>query len=87
MNTFIEGGRVNPYNGVPGDWSGTPYQAIWERCGYSEHQAALFFGNLWKLRVIERPERWIGIRNDPTNHPTSPQKGITLMGKNYFLTR
>jgi hypothetical protein len=87
MNTSIEGGQVNPYNGIPGDWSDTPWHPIWVRCGYSEHQAALFFGNLWKLRIIERDEQWIGIRNDPVNRPTFPQKGITLMGKTYFLPR
>jgi hypothetical protein len=69
-----------------GDWSGTPYNAIWVRCGYSELQAALFFGNLWKLRIIERADQWMGIRNDPTIRPTFPQKGITLQGKTYFRT-
>jgi hypothetical protein len=24
MNTSIEGGKVNPFNGEPGDWTGTP---------------------------------------------------------------
>ena len=83
MNTSIEGGKVNPLNGRPGDWAGTPWESIYYRCGESEHQAALFFGLLWKLRIIERPEQWIGIRSDPT----FPQKGITLAGKTYFLAR
>ena len=86
MNTSIEGGQKNPNSGVPGDWSDTPYEAIWVRCGYSEIQAALFFGNLWKLRIIERQDQWMGIRNDPTNRPTFPQKGIILQGKTYFRT-
>jgi hypothetical protein len=44
----------------------------------------LFFGTLWKLRIIERPEQWIGIRNTE-DRPTFPNRGITLQGKTYFL--
>lgn len=84
MNTSIEGGKVNPLNGLPGDWTGTPWQAIWERHGQSADQAALFFGTLWKLRIIERPEQWIGVRNTE-DRPTFPNRGITLPGKTYFL--
>ena len=84
MNTSIEGGKVNPFSGLPGDWSGTPWHAIWERHGQSDEQAALFFGTLWKLRIIERPEQWIGIRNTE-DHPTFPNRGINLPGKTSFL--
>lgn len=71
MNTSIEGWKVNPFNGLRGDWTGTPWHAIWERHGHSDQQAALFFGNLWKLRIIERPEQWIGMRTTGDN-PTFP---------------
>ena len=84
MNTSIEGGKVNPFNGEPGDWTGTPWHPIWERHGQSDEQAAFFFGTLWKLRIIERPEQWIGIRN-ADDRPTFPNRGITLTGKTYFL--
>jgi hypothetical protein len=84
MNTSIEGGKANPFNGLRGDWSGTPWQPIWERHGQSDEQAALFFGTLWKLRIIQRPEQWIGIRNTD-DRPTFPNRGITLPGKTYFL--
>jgi hypothetical protein len=86
MNTSIEGGKANPFNGEPGDWSGTPWQPIWERHGQSAEQAALFFGALWKLRIIERPEQWIGIRNTEAD-PTFPNRGINLAGKTYFLAK
>jgi len=42
MNTSIEGGKVNPFNGLRGDWTGTPWEPIWERHGRSDQQAALF---------------------------------------------
>ena len=41
----------------------------------------MVFGNLRKKVIIERPEPWVGIRLDPT----FPQRGITLMGKTYFV--
>ncbi len=86
MNTSIEGGRVNPFNGVRGDWRGTAWQPIWERHGQSSEQAALFFGTLWKIRIIQRPEHWIGVRNT-TDRPAFPKKGVYLAGKTYFLAR
>lgn len=84
MNTSIVGGAVNSFTGDPGDWSGTPWQPIWERHGRSAEQAALFFGTLWKLRIIERPEQWVGVRTTDDNR-TFPNRGINLAGKTYFL--
>ena len=86
MNTSIEGGKDNPFTGDPGDWGGTPWHPIWEHHGQSDEQAALFFGTLWKLRIIERPELWIGVRNTE-DHPTFPNRGINLAGKTYFLAK
>jgi len=86
MNTSIEGGKANPFTGIPGDWSDTPWHPIWERHGQSNEQAALFFGTLWKLRIIERSELWIGVRISD-GRPTFPDRGINLAGKTYFLDR
>jgi hypothetical protein len=80
-NTSIEGGRANPSTGVRGDWSGTVFDLIFVACGFHEKLAGMFFGNVWKKVMIDRQERWIGIRSDPT----FPQRGITLEGKGYFL--
>jgi hypothetical protein len=82
-NTSIEGGRTNPKTGIRGDWSDGPFQAIFEACGLDEDRAGMFYGNVWKKIIIERPERWIGIRSDPT----FPNRGITLQGKTYFLDK
>ena len=80
-NTSIEGGRANPSTGVRGDWSGTVFDPIFVACGFHEKLAGMFFGNVWKKVIIDRQERWIGIRSDPT----FPQRGITLEGKSYYL--
>jgi hypothetical protein len=80
-NTSIEGGRTNPNTGIRGDWSGTVFHPIFEACGFNEELAGMFFGNVWKKVIIDRQERWVGIRSDPT----FPQRGITLQGKSYFL--
>ena len=82
--TSIEGGKVNPFTGEPGDWSGTAWHPIWEHHNQSDEQAALFFGTLFKLRIIERDELWIGVRTTDQN-PTFPNRGINLQGKTYFL--
>ena len=79
-NTSIEGSHANPH-GTQGDWGGTPYEAIYIACRRNSQLAALFFGNVWKQIIIDRPETWIGYRADPT----FPARGITLLGKTYFL--
>jgi hypothetical protein len=84
MNTSIEGGKANPTTGVKGDWSGTVFEPIYTTaCGYSEEQAGMLFGNVFKRIIIGRREPWVGIRFDPT----FPQRGITLQGKTYFRPR
>lgn len=79
-NTSIEGGKPSPKTGIRGDWSGTPFEAIYEACNLNEDAAGRFFGNVWKKVIIERQELWIGIRPDPT----FPTRSITLDGKSYF---
>jgi hypothetical protein len=80
-NTTIEGGRVNPHNGVRGDWSDTPLDPLYEACSENEQLSGQFFGVVFKWVVIDRPERWVGYRSDPT----FPTKDQTLQGKSYFL--
>jgi hypothetical protein len=54
------------------------FQPIYEiACGMDEDRAGMFYGNVWKKVIIDRPELWIGIRSDPT----FPQRGISLGGK------
>jgi len=80
-NASIEGGKPSPETGIAGDWSGTVFQPIYEACGMNIERAGMFFGNVWKKIIVERPERWIGLHSDPT----FPRRGITLQGKTYFL--
>ena len=80
-NTSIEGGRTNSDTGISGDWSGTVFQPIYDSCGCNEELAGMFYGSIWKKVIIDRQERWIGVRSDPTFQ----QRGITLPGKTYFL--
>jgi hypothetical protein len=83
-NTSIEGGKTNPGTGIRGDWTGTVFQPIYETaCGTEENRAGMFYGNVWRKVIIERPELWVGIRSAPT----FPQRGITLGGKSHFLDR
>jgi len=85
MNTSIEGGKVNPFNGLRGDWTGTPWHPIWERHGQSDQQAALFFGTLWKLRIIERRDRGLEF-GTLTNGQHSLIDTLVFPGRPTFLT-
>src|ERR1700735_4947164 len=83
-NTSIEGGKVDPVTGAHSEWTGTvfdPNDSI--ACNHNEQQAQMLYGTVWKKVIIARPERWIGIRADPT----FPQRGFSLQGKIYFLDR
>lgn len=82
-NTSIEGGKSSPTTGLRGDWTDTAFEQIFRACGSSEQQAGMFFGNVWKMVIIARPERWVGIRSDQTFR----RRGRTLQGKTYFLER
>lgn len=83
-DTSMEGAEVNPLTGVRGEWTGTVFDPIYSiACNCSEQQAGLLYGSVWKKVIIARPERWIGIRTDPT----FPQRGFSLQGKSYFPDR
>jgi hypothetical protein len=79
-NTSLEGGKTNRDSGIKGDWSGTPFQPLFDHFG-DDRLAGMFYGNVWKNVIIDRSELWIGIRSDPT----FPRRGIALQGKTYFL--
>ena len=81
-NTSIEGGKPNPATGEPGNWAGTAFEPLYHICGENHELAGMFFGSVWKKVIIARPERWVGIRYEPT----FPERRITLMGKSYFLS-
>jgi hypothetical protein len=84
-NASIEGGKASPETGIRGDWSGTPFEPIFDLFG-DETEAGKFFGKVWKKAIIERKdEEWIGYRSNAISRPTFPNRGITLQGKTYFL--
>ncbi len=60
-NTSIEGGKVNQFTGIAGDWTGTPLGHIYESCNRNVEEAGMMFGRLFKDIVINRPEEWGGI--------------------------
>lgn len=84
FNTSIEGSKASPVTGVRGDWTGTPFEPLYTACNEDEDLAAMIFGTLYKLRVIDHPREWFGVRNT-VDQPTFPSKDMTLAGKTYFL--
>ncbi|MBN1516300.1 hypothetical protein JXA32_07000 [Candidatus Sumerlaeota bacterium] len=86
MNQAIESGEAQGENGIfnssfiPGaNWTGTPYQPIYEACGQDFEQAQLFYGLLVWEAVMLHDDDWIFIRQQ--NTPEHP------LGLTYFLGR
>ncbi len=76
---------MNPVTSIRGGWSVTEFHAMCVRCGLYEDVADMFYGSIWKKVIIERHDRWTGIRNDPVTRPTFPNRGITQAGKTYLI--
>jgi hypothetical protein len=52
-------GEIVTSSWVPGsDWTGTVYQPIYEACGEDPEAAALFFGLILWVVMMERPEAY-----------------------------
>jgi len=62
INELIDASRseIATAGWLPGsDWTGTPFQPIYEKAARSDFQrAALFFGQLVWYTIMKRPERW-----------------------------
>lgn len=60
LNEMIDGDRIHTAGWMPGnDWTGTPFQAIYEKSARSSHEgSAKCFGLMvWEV-FMERPETW-----------------------------
>ena len=62
VNELIDasGSEIATAGWLPGsDWTGTPFQPIYEKAARNDFQrAALFFGQLVWYTIMRRPERW-----------------------------
>ena len=59
LNAMIEGAEIHTAGWMPGaDWTGTPYQAIYDACGRDVEESGKSFGLIvWKV-FEKRPETW-----------------------------
>lgn len=59
LNQMIDGERIHTAGWMPGsDWTGTPFQRIWEVCGRDQDEAAKCFGLIvWKV-FEKHPGKW-----------------------------
>jgi hypothetical protein len=79
LNALIDAGDVHVSSWMPGsDWSGTPYQPIYEKAaGGDVEEAAKIFGQIvWEV-FQERPERW-------ASQPAGEIRGKPVNGRTYF---
>ncbi|HYR07918.1 MAG TPA: hypothetical protein VEQ60_09125 [Longimicrobium sp.] len=77
LNNMIDGDRIHTSSWMPGaDWTGTPFQAIWEVNGRDVEEAAKAFGLIvWKV-FERRPERWASAHG--------MKDGKEIKGRTYF---
>lgn len=68
VNQLIDeaGGEIATAGWLPGgDWTGTPFQAIYAKAARGNFaRSAMFFGQLVWYAVMQRPERWASGRYD-----------------------
>jgi hypothetical protein len=60
LNDMIDGDDIHTAGWMPGsDWTGTPFQAIYEKAAWKSYSgAARCFGLMvWEV-FMERPEKW-----------------------------
>lgn len=61
LNNMIDGDRIHTAGWMPGsDWTGTPFQRIYEVCGNDVDEAAKCFGLIVWTVFEKRPESWAG---------------------------
>ncbi len=59
INGMIDGHEVRTAGWLPGsDWTGTPFEAIYEVCGRNQEEAGLSFGLIVWMVFEKRPETW-----------------------------
>lgn len=78
LNAKINGTEIQTSSWMPGaDWTGTPYQPIYEKAArYNEELAAKCFGLIvWDV-FMRRPERWTSGRFEKDGEP--------IGGRTYF---
>lgn len=78
LDEMIETGEIHTSSWMPGsDWTGTPFQAIYEKaCRENSEQAAQCFGLFVWQAVMNRPERWACGRYE--------KDGVPIRGMTYF---
>jgi hypothetical protein len=77
INEMVDGDRIHTSSWMPGrNWTGTPFQAIYEASGRDQEEAAKNFGLIiWKV-FEERPESWASAHG--------MHDGREIRGRTYF---
>jgi hypothetical protein len=81
LNAMIDGDEIHTAGWMPGsDWTGTPYQAIYEKAArHSYNASAKCFGLMvWEV-FMERPETWTSGRFE--------KDGEEIGSRTYFRVR
>ena len=80
INTQVDANDINTSGWMPGsDWTGTPYQALYEACGHNKIQAGWFFGLIVFKILMERTDYVWGFGR-------FEKDGVAIRSTTYFIT-
>ena len=59
LNSMIEGDRIHTAGWMPGsDWTGTPFQSIYDACNQDAEEAGKCFGLIVWMVFEKHPDTW-----------------------------
>lgn len=79
INEKIDANEVNTAGWMPGsDWTGTPFDPLYEACGRNQTQAGMFFGLLVFNTLLQRDDRVWGFGR-------FEKDGVPIQSMTYFV--
>jgi hypothetical protein len=77
LNSMIDSNEIHTSSWMPGkDWTGTEFEAIYKACDCHVESAAMFFGIILYVTVVERLDVWSLGKYE--------LKGVPIKGMTYF---
>ena len=81
INELIDANDINTAGWMPGnDWTGTPYEALYDACGHNKVQSGLFFGLIVFKILMERTDYVWGFGR-------FEKDGVAIRSMTYFITQ
>lgn len=80
INELVDANDINTAGWMPGsDWTGTPYDPLYDACGKNPVQAGMFFGLIVFKILMEREDHVWGFGR-------FEKDGVPIRSMTYFIT-